>query len=51
MKKTIRIIIAILTAGLMLMALTACDSKKEDTGEDDTVNAETFMKALHEGDF
>jgi len=48
MKKTIRIIIAILTAGLMLMALTACDSKKEDTGEDDTVNAETFMKAIFE---
>lgn len=31
MKKTLRTIIAMLTAGLMLMTFAACDEKKEDT--------------------
>ncbi len=43
-----RVIIAILTAGLMLMAFAACDSKKEDTAKEDTVKEDTVMKAVYE---
>ena len=48
MKKTLKTIIAILTAGLMLMAFAACDEKKEDTPKEDTVKEETLMKELFE---
>ena len=41
--KKLRTIIAILTAGFMLMAFAACDKNKEETTKEDT-----FMKAIFE---
>lgn len=48
MKKTLRTVIAILTAGLMLMAFAACDEKKDDVASDNTVKEDTVMKAVYE---
>ena len=38
MKKAIRTMIVILTAGFMLMAFAACEEKKDDTGKDNAAN-------------
>ena len=43
-EKTLRTIIAILTAGLMLMAFAACDEKKEETPKEDTVKEDTVKE-------
>lgn len=48
MKKTLRIIIAMLTASFMLMTFAACDEKKEDTVSDNTFKEDTIMKAVYE---
>ena len=48
MKKAIRTMIVILTAGFMLMAFAACEEKKDDTGKDDAANTEIIMKAVFE---
>ena len=48
MKKTIRTVIAILTAGLMLMSFAACDENNNDAADDNTVKEDAVMKAVYE---
>lgn len=51
MKKTLTILIALLTAALMLTAFTACDGKKEDAKDNtvsNVVQEDTFMKEIFE---
>ena len=48
MKKTLRTVIAILTAGLMLMSFAACDENNNDAADDNTVKEDAVMKAVYE---
>ena len=48
MKKTLRTIIAILTAGIMLITFAACEDKKDEPVEENTVKEDTFIKEIFE---
>ena len=46
MKKTLKTIVAILSACFMLMAFAACEDKKEEPAADNTVKGDAFMKEI-----